>query len=683
MGWSYSLCTMGFTIEVTEVGVLAAIVCVLFLTVAWLLWSRRKQDEETKMLKKLLVQEKDSQRGNDNTNHKGSARLGHATKEIFESPSYLSNVDNSDSSQDDDDVWSVQRTSSRVLSSQQHGQSRHVQHVHAKPIQQPAQYTSFPVKSVTPLEQILQSAKCISGGSPSIYKISLEITKTATHGIEKGEVGTPHPIPKPTRVFMVVGATGAGKSTLINAMVNYLLGVRFEDDYRFALITDETKKTQAHSQTQHITSYTIYWQEGSFVDYNLTIVDTPGFCDTSGVEQDQKITSQIKDFFSLKGDGGIDQIHGIGFVTQSALARLTSSQKYVFNSILSVFGKDIANNIYIMSTFADGDDPPVKAAITAAEVPYCKFLNFNNKVILKNSTNQLDKSLWSIAYESFAEFFAHFATTKAVSLQLTKKVLEERQHLETIVTGLHKRISTGISKIDELNEKEENLKKNEAAIEGSKNFKFPVKFMNFREVDISGTGRYVTNCLKCNFTCHENCVYNNSDDKHKCSAMDNGGINNAKCRACPGNCHWKEHRNNSFCYEYFEDQKIETSESLKKRYQDASTKKFDVQKAIAKMEQELEDLHNQVYCDIQQVRQCVARLGEIALKPNPLTDVEYIGLLIESERKEKSPQFNKRIRYLNELKERAELMATLESNQIEGSLKKEAKNLFKKFRSQS
>ena len=103
MGWSYSLCTMGFTIEVTEVGVLAAIVCVLFLMVTWLLWSRRKQDEETKMLKKLLVQEKDSQRGNDDTNHKGSARLGHAMKEIFESPSYLSNVDNSDSSQNDNE----------------------------------------------------------------------------------------------------------------------------------------------------------------------------------------------------------------------------------------------------------------------------------------------------------------------------------------------------------------------------------------------------------------------------------------------------------------------------------------------------------------------------------------------------------------------------------------------------
>ena len=82
---------------------------------------------------------------------------------------------------------------------------------------------------------------------------------------------------------MLVGATGAGKSTLINGMVNYILGVDWEDDFRFKLIADEGGTSQAHSQTKTITAYTIPHQQGSPFEHTLTIVDTPGFGDTKGL----------------------------------------------------------------------------------------------------------------------------------------------------------------------------------------------------------------------------------------------------------------------------------------------------------------------------------------------------------------------------------------------------------------
>ena len=51
------------------------------------------------------------------------------------------------------------------------------------------------------------------------------------------------------------------------------------------------------------------------------------------------------------------------------------------------------------------------------------------------------------------------------------------------------------------------------------------------------------------------------------------------------------------------------------------------------------------------------RLDEIALKPNPLTQVEYLELLIESEKRECKPGWKQRLRYIEEAKSQAEILS--------------------------
>ena len=386
------------------------------------------------------------------------------------------------------------------------------------------------------LQNIIADSTVIEDGPPVVYQIKarpLRLTRRYRN-IAKMEFGTPVVPRKPTRVLMLVGATGAGKSTLINAMVNYFLGVKWEHEFRLKLIHDEVSQSQAHSQTQTITAYTFYWREGSPLNCNLTIIDTPGFGDTRGLERDQEITRHIQEFFEMEGSDGLDSLHGIGFVTQASLARLTPTQKYISDSILSIFGKDIRDNIFIMTTFADGADPPVMGAVREAKIPHTGFFPFNNSALFVHSSkSNFSKMFWDMGCASLEIFFIKFQQARAVSLQMTREVLHERQQLETIILGIQPKINAGLAKIDELRQEEQMLKEKESEIIANKDFTYEVKVTKQRQITLPH-GQYVTNCVNCNNTCHDNCSYADDRDKWKCCAMSRGDGSNATCTVCVG-----------------------------------------------------------------------------------------------------------------------------------------------------
>ena len=650
---------MDIKIEETELGIIVAIICIFLLAFVWLLLSKRRESSQGQVSQSFeKVQRSD-------VNDSSSDSLSDISDNNIQDDSDDEDEEVHHSSVYKPTAYSVEKPTENEPKVRKpvvtgHDQTR----------------TDPPQKKVKQIEQLLKTSRCIVRGSPSIYKVRVKITKKVKEGIiEMAEVGTPHSLPsKPIRVFMVVGATGAGKSTLINGMVNYLLGVKFEDNFRFKIITEENEmhQSQAHSQTQKITAYTVYWHEGSPVNYDLIIIDTPGFGDTRGMKQDELIKGQIKDFFSMKE--GIDQIHGVGFVIPSSLARLTPVQKYNFNSVLSVFGKDIEKSIFIMATFSDGDEPVVEGALNAADIPYCQLHKFNNEPLFETKAKAINKHNWKMAYDNFKNFFAHFSRKNAVSLHLTRDVLEERQKLETLVEGLHTQIKDGIVKIDALNQEEKVLRSHEVDILQNKDFTYTVTVTKHRKIDIT-EGWYVTNCQNCNFTCHRVCAYSNDQDKHRCSAMNGRGVANASCRVCPGHCHWKLHRNNPYYFETYEDEETRTSAELKEHFHTASTKKSGVEGMISKLERELEEMYNEVFLDIREVRKSLERLSKIALKPNLLSDADYISLLIQAEENEQNPGYIKRIAYLKQVQRQAEFMKNFEDDQVE----KGAKEWWKKI----
>ncbi|XP_037837833.1 uncharacterized protein LOC108228238 [Kryptolebias marmoratus] len=397
---------------------------------------------------------------------------------------------------------------------------------------------SFCTTKIIQSSELIKHTQKINSESPSVYKLILTEEDVNIDGCRRFRFGEENM--KPNRTIMVLGATGAGKSTLINGMINYILGVRWEDSYRFKLVDEGQDKSQAHSQTSEVTVYKLNHQDGFQVPFSLSIIDTPGFGDTRGIERDREIIEQLRNLFS--SPHGVTEIDAVCFVAQASSARLTPTQKYVFDSILSIFGKDVAENIRILVTFADGQRPPVLEGINAADVPCPKtkglpvHFKFNNSALFADntaaaasSTNEddeeenFDEMFWNMGTKSMKRFFSALNQTETKSLTLTKEVLRERRQLEISVEGLQRQVELGLAKMEEIRQTRQTIQDHEAEIKRNENFEFYVNVKKSKQIDISGSGNYLTICQHCQVTCHYPCQIANDADIRGCGAMDDDG----------------------------------------------------------------------------------------------------------------------------------------------------------------
>ncbi|XP_051781755.1 uncharacterized protein LOC114644948 isoform X10 [Erpetoichthys calabaricus] len=529
---------------------------------------------------------------------------------------------------------------------------------------------TLPVKKPTGRHAIKEKCKEINDGKLRLYLLPLKSQFINTvKKIETFPFGNRTSI-KPSKTIMVLGATGSGKSTLINGMVNFILGVQWGDDFRFKLIHEETSRSQAESQTSAVTAYEMNYQDYFNVPYSFTVVDTPGFGDTRGIDRDKQIIEQIRECFS--SPQGVQHINAVCFVVQASLARLTHTQKYVFDSILSIFGKDIINNILVLTTFADGQRPPVLDAVTESNIPFPKdvdgsplFFKFNNSALIADidetdSSDDLmfDKMFWDMGAKSMERFFKALEKMDANSLALTKEVLKERKRLETVVEGLRPQISNALSKSEEIRQTRDILNKYITDIESNKDFEYEVYVTNTKTESLSGAGEFITNCQKCNFTCHYPCSLSNDEDKIRCSAMKDG-----VCTVCPGKCAWNIHSNQQHIFIYEIKKVKKTYDELKKKYEKAQGELMTTEQMLERLKHELDDVTDLIYKLITENHESIKRLDEIALRPNPLSSPEYIELLIQAEEREAKPRWMERVKSLREVKEKAEIIANLSRNE--------------------
>ena len=374
------------------------------------------------------------------------------------------------------------------------------------------------------------------------------------------------------------------------------------------------------------------------------------------MEQDRKITEQIRALLNTEVVAGIDQIDAICLVAPAGNPRHTPTQRYVIDKILSMFGKDMKKNISVLFTFAYGQKPQALSAMIEDEVidKDSVFFKFNNSALFADNSgaddeDSIDQMLWRMGDKSFEMFFCYLAKTETRSLVLTKEVLEEIVRQEKKVSELLVRINGGIRTLSRLQEEKRILSEHSAAINANRNFKYTVA--EEKRVMISMPSGYAAiNCKRCNNTCTtgEEGVLRFS---LSISKMFEG---EGPCSQCQGNCRMSDHQLEKYRIETQSEEVEREYDGKKALYNHAVQEKREVEAIINQLQEEFNETQAVVLQFVVEMQRSAERLSEIALRKDPLQQVDYLDLLIQSEKLQERPGWKDRTKFLTETRKRAE-----------------------------
>ncbi|XP_053571494.1 uncharacterized protein LOC128661240 [Bombina bombina] len=467
----------------------------------------------------------------------------------------------------------------------------------------------------------LNESKKISNGKPSVYQLKT----TQAHGTHICNVGEENN-QQSNKVILLIGAEGAGKTTMANAMANFVLGVKWKDPFRFTLLQD-ANPGNSYQHTQAVTGYKLNFTEEFKIPSSLTIIDTPGYRETSDEDEDQAITEQIMEFLTRHKD--VTKVDAVCFVVQASLLTLSPAQKNALRSIHSIYEKE--TKIIFFLTFSDEEKPPVLEAIKAVNIHNSVdsngdpiYFTFNNSALFANNQpheKSFLKMFWTMGEERMQTFFHSCFDS------------------ETILKDLQPKLKAELTKLEKTRKTYNAMKQHRYHICANTNFDYEIEINVHVKEKVD---KCVTYCYQCDFVCHSDCAIKNNEEKYDCVAMNRNG----HCTQCHGKCFWNVHINQDFKWTYKLVKKKKNFNELKQKYGIASDAAVSAEELFEKIDADYWQKEESLIQLLNKLSANLKHLHESAQSTNALSEEEYIKMMIVTERKQAMPGYEERIRTL-------------------------------------
>ncbi|CAF1213769.1 unnamed protein product [Rotaria sordida] len=232
--------------------------------------------------------------------------------------------------------------------------------------------------------EILTTSQTNNNKKSHLQKSSSTVTKNKTSTSQQSLPSSP--ITNDNINILLLGETGVGKSTFINAFVNYLKFKTFEqaqsntpivlipvsflmtvgDDFQERLIkfgdfdssNNEDFDHPGESVTQHCRMYEFHLSDND--EKKLCIIDTPGFGDTRGLDQDDLNMQDILEYINE-----LTHLNAICFLLKPNASKLHTFFRMCFIQLLDLLGPNAYQNIIFCFTnarstfYGPGDTAPL------------------------------------------------------------------------------------------------------------------------------------------------------------------------------------------------------------------------------------------------------------------------------------------------------------------------------------
>ena len=409
------------------------------------------------------------------------------------------------------------------------------------------------------------------------------------------------------KTVVLLGATNESKAPLINAMINYIFDVNFEDKFRFQLVEDI-------QQTESVKIYKIRHAEGFRIPHSLTIVD---------IAEDAKFLEDVPGPDMVRQL--IESEHGIEEVELLSIM----FQPWQFNAALSVFGNDVRENANFIAT--DSQLPDVENDFEDLFLHTIKSEDY----FQSNRRADLDQ-----VQHYFEIFFTQLATMKTTSLAQTKSVLEDRKRVEAALDELQSLIINGIAKKEKVRDAQENVRtiKNKInEMENKLNKKNDCRPVTVQE------GQNVVNCRKCRVTCNPSVSYTF------------WGFT-PNCRVCPGKCKSESHFTATFKWEQVP---LRDLAEIKLKLASERNSLQAAQERVAELEKEVIDIEKSVEERVDFLYRGILKLNANGFCNAGYSSARDIMTIINAEIEKEEPGFEGRIEMLKRNCLRSEIVSKI------------------------
>lgn len=281
---------------------------------------------------------------------------------------------------------------------------------------------------------------------------------------------------------LVLGETGSGKTSFMNLLCNLkavlelgksqTLQKRSLRQFEKESKTEAAKMMAGKSRTKLAHAYIIPAIPG--LAWEITLIDTPGFGDTEGLEEDKKHVSKINQAIEQLGS-----INCIVLVMNGRMARATSNFKYVIANVMSILPKEILSQIVVVFTnctsmrqvnmelaaihTAVGFDIPQKYMLPlenpVASVPKLFAQNFDPDV-LEQEMSSLKSEIVATS-QMLQTFFDRISEFRAVPTNLFKEMFEVKSNIEKEAISLNTQLQYLNNQKTKLRNAEDELKRAE------------------------------------------------------------------------------------------------------------------------------------------------------------------------------------------------------------------------------